>query len=790
MAWGTKYRIEFKDILGLDWKILIQEEPDPGSIIDLVATGDPLHFDLLSDSDEFNDPIRPSKAIFNVWSTTDFMLTSLYSDEDFKYKVIIYKGAAGTDVYWTGFIVTGEYSEPYDCTPYPVQITAVDGLNYLKNILYDDAGTYYNGRELESKIIMDILTKIQITGFTEYVNLYEVEMDITSDDSPMDQLKIDVDIFQDMNCYEVLFHILKKYNAVIRQVEGQIVIYRPTELSQAVVYGRVFIKNNLVTDPDEDFNNYDTMSLSGTTILSAINVAGNAIVRSNKFSVADGDIIPVSFYLTKTSGQFPTISIHEAGVGAVSNEVVLVAGINSVILTVSGYTGVNAVFAIYNTAASEFNTSPIYVFDEIAKSSTNFIPAQQISRAAGGMVGGVTNLKQFPGSIIMVKSPAKKITLTQDYGWKESWIDNWQFPSKTFTLGTTPIENWTSVGAGISYAQIGRFIPGEKSGVSLTINGAPVAAPDTGSYLKQIFGTHSLVTTDAFAIEFSFLLLNTTGADIAGAVIYIELKNNGGTKFLYEKADGNCDWDNAQKYITITLDSPIGSTGWIDYKRTILGIPTSSTYQISLFAIQEDICLAIKDLKFYASSDEIATMSEMTPGVIFLDSDREEIQPGFIKTYSIKNIATIVKKEYVITNAINGKNIVSSYILGDVADSAIDNVTEQFMGSLATWVSGFFANALVWNTYTGTGGGRTSGGENDPLLEIIGGEMGNQYSRPKQLVQMNIKETDTTDTVLNLIGNFQDSLNQIGGNNRKFIFNAGELDVKNRLWNVDLLEII
>ena len=212
MAWGTKYRIEFKDILGLDWKILIQEEPDPGSIIDLVATGDPLHFDLLSDSDEFNDPIRPSKAIFNVWSTTDFMLTSLYSDEDFKYKVIIYKGAAGTDVYWTGFIVTGEYSEPYDCTPYPVQITAVDGLNYLKNILYDDAGTYYNGRELESKIIMDILTKIQITGFTEYVNLYEVEMDITSDDSPMDQLKIDVDIFQDMNCYEVLFHILKKYN--------------------------------------------------------------------------------------------------------------------------------------------------------------------------------------------------------------------------------------------------------------------------------------------------------------------------------------------------------------------------------------------------------------------------------------------------------------------------------------------------------------------------------------------------------------------------------------------------
>jgi len=43
---------------------------------------------------------------------------------------------------------------------------------------------------------------------------------------------------------------------------------------------------------------------------------------------------------------------------------------------------------------------------------------------------------------------------------------------------------------------------------------------------------------------------------------------------------------------------------------------------------------------------------------------------------------------------------------------------------------------------------------------------------------------------LNIIGNFQDTLNQISGVNRKFVFNSGKFDVKNEMWTADLLEII
>jgi hypothetical protein len=44
--------------------------------------------------------------------------------------------------------------------------------------------------------------------------------------------------------------------------------------------------------------------------------------------------------------------------------------------------------------------------------------------------------------------------------------------------------------------------------------------------------------------------------------------------------------------------------------------------------------------------------------------------------------------------------------------------------------------------------------------------------------------------MLNIIGNIQDSINTLSGNNRKFVFNAGSFDAKNEMWTADLLEII
>jgi len=131
MAFADKYQVFFNDLYGLEWEIDFQEDSFAGTVTELTATGSPLTLEYTSDSDEFYQPLRPSKAIVNVYSFTDFALTDFYSDQDFRLKTII---KCEGNIKWQGFVTTSEYSEPYDCAPYPVTITSIDGLSYLKNI--------------------------------------------------------------------------------------------------------------------------------------------------------------------------------------------------------------------------------------------------------------------------------------------------------------------------------------------------------------------------------------------------------------------------------------------------------------------------------------------------------------------------------------------------------------------------------------------------------------------------------------------------------------------------------
>jgi len=852
MAFGTKYRIEFKDIKGLYWKILIQVDPDPGSITDLVATGDPLRFEFNADSDEYNDPIKTSKAVVNVWSQTDFALTDLYADEDFYYKVLIYNGAAGTNLYWSGFVVTGEYSEPYDCPPYPVQITAIDGLSYLKNMLYkyetatpDD--TYYNGRILESQIILDILGKIQITSFTEYVNIYESTMLSTVDDSPMCQLKLDADVFKDMYCDEVLFHILSKYNAVIRWANGGIVIYRPEELVQATVYGRIF------------------------------------------------------------------------------------------------------------TAAT-------------TKTSTSFTPLQYINRSTNA-----SDLRQMPGSVLMVKCPMKKLTLKQDYGSKESWLDNWKFEAKKFVY-TFPT-SWTCESWSVAISPpfpITYMLPSEGDGIFIA-PGNTYATLD--HYVYQQFGTHIITcaATELFGFEFEYQWISREGATRNSQYFYFTVYNVATTKYLHTGSDATyAVWSASATPMSIIANVADGDSGWVSWKRIIQGIEADGPYIIRFYNTSDLylIGMGIKNVRIFATSDEIITKKVPNTWMSWFNGKLKWY--GFTKWKNktiIKDNDEIVAKEYIVTNALTGKEAEYDYILGDVADVNIDNSIEQFAGSLAVVLrdsltdaaanfvtdhaadyagitvtssaediiftgndnTNFTGNTTITNTdgdltgsvahtqtfatiktitlsgdsgaidilcngvtrgcafdvtlgntcdafvdenyaaylavgatlttdsstkliftlssvsgattatpafpnlagsvattyrqridtitlssatgdagtadilcdgvteevvivesldYSEVWNTRSPGGEADPILEIIGGEMGNQYSRPKRFIQMEIQELLSTGISLNMIGRFEDDLNTISGNNRKFVFNAGSLNVKPRLWDCDLCEII
>ncbi|HLN20612.1 MAG TPA: hypothetical protein VK213_05960 [Bacteroidales bacterium] len=235
MAYATKYRLEIADIHGIIWKVDIQKDNFAGDIITLTGSGSPIEFEFYGEDDIFTQNILGSKATIEVVCQTDYAYSELFTSNNLEYKVLIYHGVT---LYWTGYLLVNNYNEPYACPPYYLKLTATDGLGLLKDFRFDGLG--YTGREKASKIIYDILSKVNITSFTEYVNLFGVTMTANVNTSPFDQFGIDTDIFVPDTCYDALEKILSLLNAGIRQDQGVFTIYRFRELLHTTMYGRTF----------------------------------------------------------------------------------------------------------------------------------------------------------------------------------------------------------------------------------------------------------------------------------------------------------------------------------------------------------------------------------------------------------------------------------------------------------------------------------------------------------------------------------------------------------------------
>ena len=143
--------------------------------------------------------------------------------------------------------------------------------------------------------------------------------------------------------------------------------YLKMESSGGYVYYSDWFKvdcvyDNLITDlPGDD---YDTFTISETSIISAINLAGDAYGWSDQFSVIKDETIKVIFNLTLNSGQLPSINIDDlGGLGDISNNEACVAGLNEIELISEGVID-TARIRFYNSAASNFSTTEILVMRE------------------------------------------------------------------------------------------------------------------------------------------------------------------------------------------------------------------------------------------------------------------------------------------------------------------------------------------------------------------------------------------------------------------------------------------
>lgn len=264
MAFATKYKGEFTDNEGEDWTVEILEDGYGGDVNIMKLTGAPLIIDWPSENDDcFDQNIRGSGANIGVYCESDFQYSELFTSDNLEFKVYIYTGTGGGIIdRWHGWITSNVWNEPYSLIPYGITISATDGLGLLKDI--DFADLSLTGRQTHAKIIYDVLGVIGFTAFTEYINVYESTMDSTTSDSPIDQAGADTALWDGLTLYDALTDILKMYNAAITQYNGEMVLYRYKELSDATMYGRAFTsataKSATTKTPAQDIDRVTTAS--------------------------------------------------------------------------------------------------------------------------------------------------------------------------------------------------------------------------------------------------------------------------------------------------------------------------------------------------------------------------------------------------------------------------------------------------------------------------------------------------------------------------------------------------
>jgi len=254
MSWATKYRMEFADNLGVVWRKDIQKDGYLGSVIEMRAAGNPLEFEFYGGDDIFEQNILGSKCVSNVIASVDFEYDELFTSNNFEWKVLIYHGST---LYWSGYILANNHQEPYDCPPYPLSITATDGLGLLSEYEFKDIG--YTDRQTFAQVIYDILALVGITTFTEYVSLYESTMATLTSSSPLDQCGFNPELYAEDNCYDALESILTTFNAAIRQDQGKVSIYRIVDQSPIngeTLYGRIYTSGTSHTATTKALSQY------------------------------------------------------------------------------------------------------------------------------------------------------------------------------------------------------------------------------------------------------------------------------------------------------------------------------------------------------------------------------------------------------------------------------------------------------------------------------------------------------------------------------------------------------
>jgi hypothetical protein len=238
MADPIRLFAEFTDQLGTDYKLNIHQDGYGGSATEFNLGSDGFVLRYSGDNEKRMQPIIGSEVTFTLTETVaqhTAMLTALATSEDADFKVSIFKDPDGANtLFWTG-VLLHEQVELQD-EAYPIQNTmnAVDELGDLKNVLYNDGGNAYTGRETIVAHLVKALNKtraLHVYGNTDVFLKYANDFKPTTFTSAnaLTELEVahaafynsdDDGIVQFVSAFDVLQNFATTFNARIFFAEG------------------------------------------------------------------------------------------------------------------------------------------------------------------------------------------------------------------------------------------------------------------------------------------------------------------------------------------------------------------------------------------------------------------------------------------------------------------------------------------------------------------------------------------------------------------------------------------
>lgn len=225
-VYAEKYKLEWIDYFGQEAQLLIDEQATEGTYTDIKGTRSPITLTYDTPSDFLLEPINGSMMTIRLIAQTDFQFSELYTANNRKYRATL---NIDSSLFWQGYLLPDQYKEEYKGPPYVNEFIAADQLGYLKTLSWSNTSTLNDKEALE---IIFAATDLEL-DMQEGLNIYEQNYSSTAADSPLDQTYFDAEVFTDKTYYDALYHILFKYNAVLKQRAGEWFIYRPREATAA-----------------------------------------------------------------------------------------------------------------------------------------------------------------------------------------------------------------------------------------------------------------------------------------------------------------------------------------------------------------------------------------------------------------------------------------------------------------------------------------------------------------------------------------------------------------------------